>query len=58
MILVLKALRTPNLFTKAIVKMKEGVKLLATIFLFRYENAFAPSRHGSWISLQHGWAES
>ncbi|CAM9547720.1 unnamed protein product [Sphacelaria rigidula] len=47
---VLKALRTPNLFTKAIVvidegkarvEVHEGVKLLATIFFFRYENAFA-----------------
>ncbi|CAM9984881.1 unnamed protein product [Sphacelaria rigidula] len=47
---VLKALRTPNLFTKAIVvidegkarvEVDEGVKLLATIVFFRYENAFA-----------------
>ncbi|CAM9320725.1 unnamed protein product [Sphacelaria rigidula] len=47
---VLKAIRTPNLFTKAIladkdgrlrVEMDGGVKLLATVFFFRYENAFA-----------------
>ncbi|CAM9660465.1 unnamed protein product, partial [Sphacelaria rigidula] len=46
----LKALRTPNLFTKAIVvidegrarvEVDEGVKLLATMFFFRYENSFA-----------------
>ncbi|CAM9593334.1 unnamed protein product [Sphacelaria rigidula] len=47
---VLKAIRTPNLYTKAIladkdgrlgVEMDEGVKLLATVLLFRYENAFS-----------------
>ncbi|CAN0042625.1 unnamed protein product [Sphacelaria rigidula] len=47
---VLKAIRTPNLFTKVIladkdgrlrVKMDQGVKLLATFFFFRHENAFS-----------------
>ncbi|CAM9552751.1 unnamed protein product, partial [Sphacelaria rigidula] len=47
---VLKAIRTPNLFTKAILADKDGrltlemdgdVKLLATVFVFRFENAFA-----------------
>ncbi|CAN0105118.1 unnamed protein product [Sphacelaria rigidula] len=47
---VLKAIRTQNLFSEAIladedkrlrVEMDEGVKLLATVFFFRYENAFA-----------------
>lgn len=47
--LILKALRTPKLFTDPILtvidnKLKvniNSVKLLATVFLFRYENALA-----------------
>ncbi|CAM9985017.1 unnamed protein product [Sphacelaria rigidula] len=60
---VLKALRTPNLFTASIfteedgilrVDIDEGVKLPAAMFFFQGRKRFCANRHGAGASLRHG----